>query len=84
MTKTNVKLTLGDFINWAEPNQSGEHDSCVQCGRKLGKKPYFVEVSTSGQIMTGGKSVDGAQSQGCWGVGSECAKSFDPKVLIRD
>jgi hypothetical protein len=78
-----TKLTVGDFIKWAEPKQVGSHDSCVQCGRKLGKKPYFVEVSISGAIMLNGVGVDDAPSQGCWGVGSECAKAFDPKVLLK-
>jgi hypothetical protein len=78
-------LTIGDAINWVEPksNVGASDDYCVQCGRKLGKKPYFVEVSIAGRIMLDGKGIDNDPSQGCWGVGSECAKNFDPKVLIR-
>lgn len=75
-------LTIGDYINWAEPNQPGLHESCVQCGRKLGKNAYLVEVSIEGMIITGTEVAEG-QSQGGWGVGSECAKKFDKKVLVK-
>ena len=72
------KLTYGDYINWAEPKQPGNHSSCVQCGRKVGKKSYMVHVSTSGTII---HLASEASSQGFWPVGSECAKAFSPDVL---
>jgi hypothetical protein len=79
------KLTVGDFINWAEPNQVGSHDSCVQCGRKTGKNPYRVHVSTGGAILHPASDADGGiVSQGFWAVGSECAKKFDLTMLIRN
>lgn len=80
------KLSTGDFINWAEPksNVRDAVDSyCVQCGRKVGKVAYYVEVSTSGRIMKDSKDAFGDSSQGCWAVGSECAKEFDPAVLFK-
>jgi len=78
-TKTK-KLGLGDYVNWAEPKQKGLHDSCVQCGRKVSKKSFMVHVSIAGEILPIGL-VDVVNSQGFWHVGSECAKTFDQRVL---
>ncbi len=74
---TDKKLTYGDYINWVDAKTPGTHESCTQCGRKVGKKSYWVEVNTSGQIIKNGDK----DSQGCWAVGSECAKAFNPEVL---
>lgn len=83
MTVTTAKLTIGDYINWADPkpNVGPSDDYCVQCGRKLGKNAYRVHVSISGSILALDHPSDDPESQGAWGIGSECAKSFDPKIL---
>ena len=79
---SNSTLTVSDFINWVAPKQSGEHNSCVQCGRKVGKNSFWVHVSNAGEILPA--NVESVDSQGYWAVGSECAKKFDAAVLIKD
>ena len=79
---SNSKLTVSNFINWVAPKQPGEHQSCVQCGRKVGKNPFWVQVSIAGEILPA--NVEVANSQGYWAVGSECAKDFDMAVLVKN
>ena len=67
--------TVGDYV------KNLNDDACTECGRKVGKNPLYVHVSTSGKILP--LDLDSKDSQGCWPVGSECAKAFDPKVLTR-
>jgi hypothetical protein len=52
---------------------------CYECGRKLGKSSYYFEVSTGWMLLVIGSDPD--NSQGCFPVGSECAKKFAPEVL---
>lgn len=75
-----AKLSIGDHVGWAQPEFD---NSCTVCGRKVGKKAYYVELNINGEIMKDGVEINGVPSQGCWQVGSECAKSFDPQVLIK-
>lgn len=83
MTVLADKLTIGDYIGWADPkpNVGANDDYCIQCGRKLGKNAYRVHVSIAGAILPLDFPAEHPESQGAWGVGSECAKTFDPKVL---
>lgn len=82
-------LTSGDSVNFAEPksNVGRGENGCVQCGRKVGKNAYWVEIIDGGEIrLQDGTQHDIANDagyMGCWPVGSECAKQFDPKVLFR-
>lgn len=80
---TTTKLTIGSYINWAEPksNVKASDDYCVQCGKKMGKNGFYVHVSISGAILPLDYDSENPDSQGCWNVGSECAKAFDSKVL---
>ena len=71
------------FRSWVEPKQIGSHDSCAQCGRKVGNNAFYVEVNIGGQILKNGLLIDDKPSQGCWAIGRECAKSFDPSVLVK-
>ena len=83
-TTATTKLTIGSFVNWAEPksNVKASDDYCTQCGKKMGKNGFYVHVSTSGTILPlDFDSENYAVSQGCWSVGSECAKAFDKNVL---
>jgi hypothetical protein len=81
------KLTAGDSLNWAEPKDNvGKDDyACVQCGRKVGKNGWWVEVINGGDIrlQDGTEAVQDGGYMGCWAVGSECAKSFDSQVLFK-
>lgn len=84
-----TKITAGDSPNFADPkNNVGFMDyGCVQCGRKVGKNGFWIEVINGGEIrLQDGTEHDIANDagyMGCWAVGSECAKMFDPQVLFR-
>ena len=73
-------ISFGDFVNWVEPNGNYEN-YCIQCGRKTGKNAYLVNVSTGGAVLHPASEAD---SQGFWPVGRECAKGFDPAVLVKN
>lgn len=75
-----AKLTVGDHVGWANPELE---NSCTVCGRKVGKNAWYVELNIDGQIMVDGVVINDSPSQGCWQVGSECAKKFDQSVLIK-
>lgn len=89
MTVVMPKLTAGDSVNFADPkeNVGRDDDYCVQCGRKMGKNGWFVEIINGGEIrLQDGTEHDIANDagyMGCWPVGNECAKGFDPKVLFK-
>lgn len=72
-------LSFGDFVNGLNDN------ACAMCGRKVGKNSWFVHLSTSGSILHPASDADrGTISQGFWAVGRECAKKFDPAVLVKN
>jgi hypothetical protein len=73
-------ITFGDNVNWVEPNGNYEN-YCIQCGRKTGKNAYLVNVSTGGEVL---HPASEATSQGFWNIGRECAKAFDPAVLVKN
>jgi hypothetical protein len=89
MATTKVKLNAGDHINFAEPkaNVSWSDNYCVQCGRKVGQDPWYVECINGGSEI---RLQDGTEADvndpgymGCWPVGNECAKSFAPNLLFK-
>jgi hypothetical protein len=59
-------------------------DYCFECGRKLGSNPWFFEVN-SGWMLIDPKirHLNNSDSQGCFPVGVECAKKFDPSILVK-
>jgi len=73
---TTTQLTINSLIGWA-----ASENSCIKCNRKVGKNSWFVHLSNAGVILPA--DYEGRDSQGFWEVGSECAKSFDPKVLVK-
>ena len=75
---TTAKLTVGSELGWANPDQS---NTCVLCGRTVGKNPWYVQQSIYGTILA--PSYEGSDSQGFWQIGSECAKKIDAKVLVK-
>lgn len=60
---------------------------CTACGRKVGASVLVVEVSIDGDvILPGDPRSGGMDSQGCWDLGSECAKrvlTADERKMIR-
>lgn len=82
---TIAKLTIGDNAPcWATPKSNvnvGYDDYCTVCGRKMGKNGFYLHLSIEGTILSLDYQGDDSYSQGCWSVGSECAKQFDPSVL---
>ena len=69
---------VGSPLGWAN---SGLDNSCVLCGRIVGKNSWFVQQSTDGTILAA--DYEGEESQGFWEIGSECAKKFEPSLLIK-
>lgn len=81
---TLTKLTVGDNAPcWAEPKSNVKHgdDFCTVCGKKMGKNGFYLHLSIEGTILPLNYTGEESYSQGCWSVGSECAKQFDASVL---
>lgn len=86
-------VTAGRGVNFADPKENvGPHEQhCVQCGRKVGSNPWYVECINGGneiRIQTGVpyelcSDYDEASYMGWWPVGNECAKSFAPNLLFK-
>ena len=72
-------ISFGDYVNGLNDN------ACCQCNRKVGSKAWLVHLSTAGAILHPTSDGDGGRSsQGFWPVGRECAKGFDPAVLVKN
>ena len=72
-------ISFGDYVNGLNDN------ACCQCNRKVGKNAWLVQLSTAGAILHPASDGDGGRSsQGFWPVGRECAKGFDPAVLVKN
>jgi hypothetical protein len=85
---TAVKIQAGESVNFADPksNVSATESYCVQCGRKVGANPWFVEIINGGDIrLQDGTEADlsDAGYMGCWPVGNECAKEFASNLLFK-
>ena len=78
---TTFKYTAGSQA----PNNRKALDSmtplCTECGRILGKNPLYFEVNTDWDVIV--PKSDEKNSQGCFPIGSECAKKFEPSLLIK-
>ena len=81
-----VKMSKIQFnVGTQAPSNSkaiGDDSLCMVCGRKLGANPFYFEVNTSWEVITPNDSNE--DSQGCFPVGSECAKKFAPNLLIQN
>jgi hypothetical protein len=74
------KLTIGSRIGWSDKATNADDSHyCVVCGRKTGKNAYLVHLDIYGEVLP--LDSDSEESQGCWSVGSECAKKFDASVI---
>jgi hypothetical protein len=73
-------FNAGDAAPFNEKaSNSIDQDFCFACGRKLGKNAFHFEVNTSWELI----ELGGSDSQGCFPVGSECAKKFAAGLLVR-
>ena len=77
---TTIEFNAGDLAPLND-KASTSLEYCYACGRKLGKNAYHFEVNTAWQIIAPG--TDERNSQGCFPVGSECAKKFAPNLLVK-
>ena len=75
-----VRYLLGDVAPLNEKASKGL-DWCYVCGRKVGKNAFYFEVDTAWELIDPSKSNQ--NSQGCFPVGSECAKNFNSDVLAK-
>lgn len=83
---TTAKLTIGSYVGFAEPksNVKAEDDFCTVCGKKMGKNGFYVHLSIDATILPLDFDSENYEvSQGCWNVGSECAKRFDSSVIAK-
>jgi hypothetical protein len=78
----------GGSLNWAEPkeNVAWNENFCIQCGKKVGADPYWVQVINGGEI----REQDGSEADyndagymGYFAVGNECAKKFAKNILFK-
>ncbi len=62
--------------NRERTNWSNCDEECIVCGKGMRKdrKPQYVHMLTSGQLAE--RDYDGPGSQGCFPVGSECARKI--------
>jgi hypothetical protein len=70
------KIGLGDSVS------SMESSNCCQCGKKVGKNPFWIHLSNSGRILN--PNEENPSSQGFFPIGSECAKGFESEMLVRN
>jgi hypothetical protein len=80
VSNTTVEFNAGDFAPMHEKAASSLN-YCFLCGRKLGKNAYHFEVNTAWQIIV--PASDEENSQGCFPIGSECAKKFAANLLVK-
>lgn len=82
---SDYEFNAGDGMVWHEdygnPDKNGNTvERCCVCARKLGKKPIYVEVHKGGDLVAFGQGIHDGGYQGCWAIGSECAKKFAPEL----
>lgn len=58
--------------NWSDFDEN----QCCLCGKKVGKNPIYVHYLTNGNITNADDDIV-VNSQGCFPVGSECAKKIN-------
>ena len=69
---------------WSNPNKKeiiyNDEEKCEYCGKKLGNNRLFVHITTDGVCLPNSINIID-QSQGCFPIGSECAKKLFGKDL---
>src|ERR1035437_1366951 len=80
------ELAIDIWGNPKRPDSNYIQDGCEYCGKKHGKNPLYVHIMTDGTILPNSITEEdldiiGEQSQGCWALGSGCAKKlFGDKI----
>jgi len=78
------KYNAGDRAPLNRKALDSYENLCTECGRALGKNPFYFEVSTAWElIIPGSGDPDSHSSQGCFPIGSTCAHKFAPNLLIK-
>lgn len=91
-SKKEILRTINEFKVdiWSNPKRPSSEDMqdncCEYCGKKHGASPLFVHINTSGTILPNTVSEEdleivGMQSQGCFALGSTCAKKLFGKKI---
>ena len=87
-----AKINLLQVNIWSHPIRNSEKwegtqsNECEYCGKKCGKTPLYVHIMTSGICVPNDiteKDIEriGEQSQGCFPIGSTCAKKLFGKQV---
>lgn len=78
-----IELPLEQFQNADAQSNWGYYNEnqCCLCGKKVGKNPSYVHYLTNGNITSEQDDSKIPNSQGCFPVGSECAKKL-PAVFV--
>jgi hypothetical protein len=78
-----VEFNVGD----AAPLHIKAADSmqyCFACGRKIGNNAWYFEVDSGWMLIDPNvRHLNNSDSQGCFPVGVECAKKFNPSLLVK-
>ena len=75
------KYNAGDTAPLNRKALDSYDDLCTECGRALGKNPFYFEVNTAWEVIV--PNSDQKNSQGCFPIGSTCAHKFAPNLLIK-
>ena len=90
-TKEEILNAINEFkvdiwSNPKRPDSNAIQNGCEYCGKKHGSNPLYVHINTNGIILPNSITEDdlnevGMESQGCWALGSGCAKKlFGDKI----
>jgi len=74
-----MMTTTKKFNFFENPIWNEDGDNCCVCNRPLKKGHGFVEVGIDGYEFG---TTDETESQGCWGVGPDCAKKYVEKYIL--
>lgn len=78
-----VEIPITELQNEKAKNDWGNfnENQCCLCGRKVGENPTFVHYLTNGNVTNIQEDVE--NSQGCFPVGSECAKKVEKAFRLK-
>lgn len=84
---TDILTNSRKYNIWNNPNRPNNFDTncCEYCGKKAGKNPLQVHVTYTGTCLptdiTEEEVNQVEESQGCFTIGSECAKKLFGKEI---
>ena len=73
------------FVKSESARIGRDNDGCYLCGRRLGKHPKMIHHDVYGNLIKDGvdELEDPSKDQGCFPVGSECAKKIPNEYLSK-